>query len=410
MKIGMIYDAAYPWLKGGGEKALYELAVHLRDKGHEVHLFTMQLWEGPADMVRDGLHYHGICRAMPLYTAGGRRSILQALRFGAGVLFCLPRYHVARFDVFDVHVFPYFSVLAFWIVRTLTGSRVTWVATWLEVWGIEYWAKYLGWRGRLGWCMERLCARVAPSHLCISGTTARRLVEMLKVRAEVVSCVPRGFDPPPVVGPGEKRRWGCVFVGRLVEHKRVDLLIRAWPDVLRRVPGATLDIVGAGPETASLERAVEAAGLGESIRFHGAMGDAALVRRCLAQGELLLLPSVREGQGLVVLEALAMGTAVLVAAGEESAADEILAAAGVAPYCTLPFSASAGEWADRIVLLLSNRQVLEGVPVVCGPWVHRLGWREWIAPRVEAVYLGATGARAPGGRSGQHQTRSGEAA
>ena len=74
MKIAFVYDCIYPFVKGGVEKRIYELACCLRDKGHEVHLFGMNYWDGPSVVEREGLFYHGVCRPMGLYVEG-RRSV-----------------------------------------------------------------------------------------------------------------------------------------------------------------------------------------------------------------------------------------------------------------------------------------------------------------------------------------------
>ena len=46
MKIAFVYDAIYPYVKGGVEKRVWELAVRLSRRGHEVHLFGMKFWDG----------------------------------------------------------------------------------------------------------------------------------------------------------------------------------------------------------------------------------------------------------------------------------------------------------------------------------------------------------------------------
>ena len=38
MKIAYVYDAVYPWIKGGAEKRIYEISKRLVERGHEVHL------------------------------------------------------------------------------------------------------------------------------------------------------------------------------------------------------------------------------------------------------------------------------------------------------------------------------------------------------------------------------------
>ena len=46
MRIAFVYDAVYPYVLGGGEKRVWEIARRMVARGHEVHLFGMQFWEG----------------------------------------------------------------------------------------------------------------------------------------------------------------------------------------------------------------------------------------------------------------------------------------------------------------------------------------------------------------------------
>ncbi len=72
-------------MKGGVEKRIHEVSVRLVERGHEVHVYGMRSWDGPAVIERDRVVLHGVCPGEALY-AGGRRGIAQALRFGASVL------------------------------------------------------------------------------------------------------------------------------------------------------------------------------------------------------------------------------------------------------------------------------------------------------------------------------------
>ena len=46
MKIAFVYDVIYPYVKGGVEKRVWELATRLSRRGHDVHLFGMKFWDG----------------------------------------------------------------------------------------------------------------------------------------------------------------------------------------------------------------------------------------------------------------------------------------------------------------------------------------------------------------------------
>ena len=85
MEIAYIYDAVYPWVKGGAEKRVYELSQRMARRGHTVHCYGMKWWQGENVIQRDGVHLHGICEPRPLYS-GGRRSMKEAAYFAGKVL------------------------------------------------------------------------------------------------------------------------------------------------------------------------------------------------------------------------------------------------------------------------------------------------------------------------------------
>ncbi|MCL0050604.1 hypothetical protein M1N22_01970 [Dehalococcoidia bacterium] len=103
MKIAYIYDAVYPWIKGGAEKRVYEISKRLVVRGHEVHWFGLKWWDGENDIVKDGVYLQGIGKWDNLY-ADGRRSIKEGLYFGIKTLTGLK----GDFDIIDCQEFPYF--------------------------------------------------------------------------------------------------------------------------------------------------------------------------------------------------------------------------------------------------------------------------------------------------------------
>src|SRR5690606_27744802 len=102
-EIAYIYDAVYPWVKGGAEKRIYELSRRLAARGHAVHCYGMKWWPGEDDMEREGVRLHGICPPRPLYV-NGKRSIAEAISFAAGLLA-----HPSREAIVDCQNFPYLS-------------------------------------------------------------------------------------------------------------------------------------------------------------------------------------------------------------------------------------------------------------------------------------------------------------
>jgi glycosyltransferase involved in cell wall biosynthesis len=111
----------------------------------------------------------------------------------------------------------------------------------------------------------------------------------------------------------------AVFVGRLAPEKGVDVLVRAWPQLLGRVPGARLCIVGTGSEEPRLRALARALHVEESVLFAGGASNAAPHTRA---ADLAVLPSRSEGMPVALLEA--MSCAVPVVATRVGGSAEVL--------------------------------------------------------------------------------------
>lgn len=130
--------------------------------------------------------------------------------------------------------------------------------------------------------------------VAVSPSTAQAL-RAIGVARERIRVVHNGVEEP---GPRAERSPEPLFVavGRLVEYKRIDLLLRLWERV-RPVTGGRLVIVGDGPERGRLEQAA-----GPGVEFAGHVSEPEK-HRLLCAAWLLLHPSAVEGWGLVVTEA-----------------------------------------------------------------------------------------------------------
>ncbi len=110
---------------------------------------------------------------------------------------------------------------------------------------------------------------------------------------------------PPAFAPGPP---SFAALGRFVHKKGFDVLIEALHRLRRGGLAATLRLGGAGPEEARLRSQVRHLGLGEAVAFAGWVED---VPAFLSRGEIFVLPSRDEPFGIVVLEAMACGAAIV---------------------------------------------------------------------------------------------------
>ncbi|WP_141204807.1 glycosyltransferase family 4 protein [Streptomyces griseorubiginosus] len=144
------------------------------------------------------------------------------------------------------------------------------------------------------WALAGAAARGRGLLVAVSPSTAQAL-RAIGVERDRIRVVHNGVEEPaPLVRRSPEPLF--VAVGRLVEYKRIDLLLRLWERV-RPVTGGRLVIVGDGPERARLEQLA-----GPGVEFAGHVSEAEK-HRLLCEAWLLLHPSAVEGWGLVVTEA-----------------------------------------------------------------------------------------------------------
>ena len=304
---------------GGAERWYRNLGERLAADGHEVTYLTLRQWE-PAERAEvAGVQVVTAGPRMGLYTDSGRRRILPPLVFGAGVLWHLLR-HGRRYDVVHTASFPYFSLLAAALVRPLGRFRL--VVDWHEVWSRDYWREYLGGvGGRIGNAVQRLCLRVPQRAFCFSRLHERRLLEA-PVNGEVTLLEGEYAGPVEAREPAPAEPV-VVFAGRHIPEKRVPALVPALALARERIPGLRGEVYGDGPERDEVLRLRAEYGLAEVLDVPGRV-EAERVERALARALCLVLPSSREGYGLVVVEACAAGTPSIVVAGSDNAATGLI--------------------------------------------------------------------------------------
>jgi glycosyltransferase involved in cell wall biosynthesis len=114
-----------------------------------------------------------------------------------------------------------------------------------------------------------------------------------------------------------------VFAGRQIPEKRVTALVPLMRRLRETHPELRLEVFGDGPERSRLVEMVAEAGLGDAIAVRGFV-EAELVRDAMRRALCHVLPSRREGYGMVVIESASVGTPSLVVADPDNAAVELV--------------------------------------------------------------------------------------
>ncbi|HUR86509.1 MAG TPA: glycosyltransferase [Solirubrobacteraceae bacterium] len=320
MRILIVYDCLFPHTIGGAERWYRNLAERLAGEGHDVTYLTLRQWDRGAAPSVAGVSVRVAGPRMALYS-GGRRRIAPPLVFGAGVLWHL-LLRGRRYDVVHTASFPYFSLLAAGLLRRAQGYRL--VVDWHELWSREYWREYLGpVGGRIGWLVQLRGVRLRQRAFCFARLTARRLHEE-RVRGEV-TVLAGEYAGPLLPRPPRPAAEHVVFAGRHIPEKRVPALVPAIAAARAMLPGLRATILGDGPERPEVLARIAALGLGDVVSAPGFVSGEE-VEDALATALCMVLPSSREGYGMVVIEAAAAGTPSVVVAAPDNAAVELVEA------------------------------------------------------------------------------------
>jgi len=269
---------------GGAEVFTYEVAKRWVRAGHEVTLFTSEFPNCKSEEVVDGVR---------VVRAGGKYSVYWKAK----------TYYRKRFskESYDV-VIDEINTRPFLTPKFVdNGERIIALIHQLAR---EYWfyetpfpISYIGY-----YFLEKRWLRnyVNVPTVTVSESTRQ---DLLSLGFKRVFVVPEGLNFTPLSEIPEKEDFPVVvYAGRLKRAKRPDHALRAFKIVKEKFPNAELWIIGDGPFRKDLERMA-----GEGVNFFVGLSNEER-RRLLARAWVLVNPSAREGWGLNVIEANALGT------------------------------------------------------------------------------------------------------
>lgn len=314
MKIALVSDAVHPWSVGGKETNLFEITQHLLPYA-TVDIFTMRWWGKEPRVIFAGISHQSICSAVPLYRKN-RRSLLQGILFSLSMFRLLPK--LRRYDVVLTDQVPNLHLFPLWFLTRLNGLKLA--VIWNEFWGERYWKTYLGtFQGFLAAKLERFSIATADLIFSISPHTTERLRASFKGASRIIdlplpiSTLSNQPVPTPII------RFDVCYSGRLISHKRIDVLLNAVAVLKEAELELKVAIGGAGPESSSLKELAKKLGIDEKTDFLGDLGSSENAQQLMRESRLFVSPSEREGFGLSVAEALSLGLPVIVSDHEDNA-------------------------------------------------------------------------------------------
>lgn len=334
---------------GGAEIHVAEIFGRLARRGHEISMASSVFAGAPAHERIDDIAVQRV-GALPLYYPRAAWTCARASRRGEFdvVVECLNKLP------FLSPVYSSVPVLA--LCHHLFGETAFQQVAWpiaAAVWSVEQ-------------LIPRLYRR--ERFVAISESTRDDLVRR-GIGADRIEVHHPGIRRPEHPSPNlASRGQRVVYVGRLERYKNVDVLIRAMQRLESRFPDAELVVIGEGNDRTRLEGIAQETGVSRRTRFTGFI-DESVRNRLLAESRVCVCPSSKEGWGLTVIEANALGTP-NVASDAPGLRDSVRD--GETGFLVPDGDVEA--FADRIGLLLSDDALATRMSEQAQRWSRRFEW------------------------------------
>jgi glycosyltransferase involved in cell wall biosynthesis len=151
--------------------------------------------------------------------------------------------------------------------------------------------------------------------VAVSPSLGEELADRFQLSQGKTTIIPCGIDVGKIrenrrFSPSRSDDFTLLFVGRLEEEKGVKYLLKAMALVVEQHPEAVLHLVGGGTLRADLMKLRRRLNLASSVVFHGAAQHGEVIQHML-NAAILLVPSIREGMPVVILEGMAAGLPII---------------------------------------------------------------------------------------------------
>lgn len=163
------------------------------------------------------------------------------------------------------------------------------------------------------WQYLSQCCEGIDCIVAVSSVLGKKILDS-GTKTNVMSIL-NGFDLKNLPDKQVKEQYSFVQVSNLIPSKRVNITIEAFAEIKKKYESARLYIIGSGPEKEKLEHLCEVLDISDSVEFMGKIPNQEVLKK-MAATQFFVMPSVREGFGIVYLEAMACGCITIGTQGE----------------------------------------------------------------------------------------------
>lgn len=350
MRIAVITETFHPF-KGGSAKRYLEVFKRIVQKGHEVDLYTVRL--NPKWEIHENIYGIEVYRSKKVYrnfiTNDGFRSISSVIEFS---IWAFQSVLNESYDVIEANHCPIFPAISAWLYSNLKGKPL--VMTFHEAWYND-WYHFVPKRiyAPFGITLEKISLKLPNVIVAVSNTTSKRLAQYFHIPYEKIKVIPNGVDLQLFNNMKiDRDMFKLIYTGRINPHKKLDWLIQAYQLVKKDYPELKLEIVGDGPLLKYYKKYINESNLNGCINLRGLVDDLELVK-LLKSSFIYILPSIREGQSITILEAMAAGTPQIVVNAKGSGAVELVRSS----ISGIIVNPSPKSIADGIINILSDKEL-----------------------------------------------------
>ena len=293
MKICIVSDFFIPHYNGGGERRYYEIAKRMVEMGHSVDLICMKIYGVNSNETIDGINVHHIG---PTIKKPPYRNLFDFIYFILAAFWWIIKHD---YDVIDAQT--YAPLIPGFLAAKIKGIKVVGTIHDVSSASSDQWLFFPG----LASLIEKILVKLPFNKIItVSKSTRNALVENYGVNPKRIHVVYNGVDLDLIdsVKVDKKYENSIIYVGRLAPHKHVDDLISAVKILKNEISTIKLKIVGDGIEKEKLTKLVNELGLEKNVEFLGDLDYEDVIQE-IKKSNLLVLPSTREGFGMVLAEA-----------------------------------------------------------------------------------------------------------
>ncbi len=318
----LVVTTTFPrWKNDTTPPFVFELCRRLKNQGFEIDVLAPHCNKASKHEKLDGIN---------VYRHQYFFSKLESLAYGGGIpsnlnnnkwLYCLlPFFIMSQFIAIclQLHNKNYDVVHAHWLIPNgllcLLAAKI--LSKKIKIVGTSHGSDLFSFKSFPAVLIKKWVLKNLDGLTVVSQHMQRECSDVLKIDRDIFVC-PMGVDlkqvfiPVPDIKKNENK---IIFVGRLIEHKGVIFLLDAIKIIAQTIPGVRLVIVGDGPDREFLERRSKSIGIENLVEFNGPVAHDKLPE-LLSSASIAVVPSIKEeGLGLVAIEAMGCGCAVIMSA------------------------------------------------------------------------------------------------